>query len=34
MTEQAFESPASIVFDMAGKRAHTINPVMVATLGS
>jgi ornithine carbamoyltransferase len=29
-----FESPASIVFDEAENRMHTIKAVMVATLGS
>jgi ornithine carbamoyltransferase len=34
VTEDAFESPASIVFDEAENRLHTIKAVMVATLGS
>jgi ornithine carbamoyltransferase len=34
VTEQVFESPASIVFDQAENRVHTIKAVMVATLGS
>jgi ornithine carbamoyltransferase len=29
-----FESPASIVFDEAENRMHTIKAIMVATLGS
>lgn len=33
VTEEAFESPASIVFDQAENRLHTIKAVMVATLG-
>jgi ornithine carbamoyltransferase len=34
VTEEVFESPASIVFDEAENRLHTIKAVMVATLGS
>ena len=34
VTEDVFESPASIVFDEAENRLHTIKAVMVATLGS
>jgi ornithine carbamoyltransferase len=34
VTEQVFESPASVVFDEAENRIHTIKAVMVATLGS
>ncbi len=34
VTEEVFESPASIVFDEAENRIHTIKAVMVATLGS
>jgi len=34
VTEEVFESPASIVFDEAENRVHTIKAVMVATLGS
>ncbi|MBP5488175.1 MAG: ornithine carbamoyltransferase [Bacteroidales bacterium] len=34
VTEEVFESPASIVFDEAENRHHTIKAVMVATLGS
>ena len=33
VTEDVFESPASIVFDQAENRVHTIKAVMVATLG-
>lgn len=34
VTEDVFESPASVVFDQAENRMHTIKAVMVATLGS
>ena len=34
VTEDVFESPASIVFDEAENRMHTIKAVMVATLGA
>ena len=34
VTEDVFESPASIVFDEAENRMHTIKAVLVATLGS
>ena len=34
VTEEVFESPASIVFDEAENRMHTIKAVMVASLGS
>jgi len=34
VTEAVFESPASLVFDEAENRLHTIKAVMVATLGS
>jgi ornithine carbamoyltransferase len=34
VTEDVFESPASIVFDEAENRMHTIKAIMVATLGS
>jgi len=34
VTEEVFESEASIVFDEAGNRVHTIKAVMVATLRS
>jgi ornithine carbamoyltransferase len=32
VTDEVFESPASIVFDQAENRLHTIKAVMVATL--
>ncbi len=34
VTDEVFESPASVVFDQAENRVHTIKAVMVATLGS
>ena len=34
VTEEVFESPASLVFDEAENRLHTIKAVMVATLGA
>ena len=34
VTDEVFESKASIVFDQAENRVHTIKAVMVATLGS
>jgi len=34
VTEEVFESPASLVFDEAENRMHTIKAVLVATLGS
>jgi len=34
VTEEVFESPASVAFDEAENRIHTIKAVMVATLGS
>ena len=34
VTEEVFESPASLVWDEAENRMHTIKAVMVATLGS
>jgi ornithine carbamoyltransferase len=34
VTEEVFEGPASIVFDQAENRLHTIKAVLVATLGS
>jgi ornithine carbamoyltransferase len=34
VTEEVFESPASIVFDEAENRMHTIKAIMVATLGA
>jgi ornithine carbamoyltransferase len=33
VTEDVFESPASVVFDEAENRMHTIKAIMVATLG-
>ena len=33
VTEEVFESEASIVFDEAENRVHTIKAIMVATLG-
>jgi ornithine carbamoyltransferase len=34
VTDEVFESDASLVFDEAENRIHTIKAVMVATLGS
>ena len=34
VAEDVFESSASIVFDQAENRLHTIKAVMVATLGN
>ena len=34
VTEEVFESPASLVWDEAENRMHTIKAVMVATIGS
>jgi ornithine carbamoyltransferase len=34
VAEEVFESSASVVFDEAENRVHTIKAVMVATLGS
>ncbi|HVX22197.1 MAG TPA: ornithine carbamoyltransferase [Acidimicrobiales bacterium] len=34
VTDEVFESPASVVFDQAENRLHTIKAVMVATLGT
>jgi ornithine carbamoyltransferase len=34
VTEEVFESPASVVFDQAENRMHTIKAVMMATLGT
>ena len=34
VTEEVFESKASIVFDQAENRLHTIKALLVATLGS
>jgi len=33
VTEEVFESPASIVFDQAENRMHTIKAILVATIG-
>ncbi|HLI39045.1 MAG TPA: ornithine carbamoyltransferase [Streptosporangiaceae bacterium] len=33
VTEEVFESPASIVFEQAANRPHTIKAVMIATVG-
>ena len=33
VSDEVFESPASIVFDQAENRMHTIKAVMVASLG-
>jgi len=33
VTDEVFESPASVVFDQAENRLHTIKAVMVATIG-
>ena len=32
VTEEVFESPASIVFDQAENRMHTIKAILVATM--
>ena len=34
VTEEVFESPASVVFDQADNRLHTIKALMVATAGN
>ena len=34
VTDEVFASPASIVFEQAGNRLHTIKAILVATLGS
>ncbi len=33
VTDEVFESPASVVFTQAENRMHTIKAIMVATLG-
>jgi Aspartate/ornithine carbamoyltransferase, Asp/Orn binding domain len=33
VTDEVFESPASVVFDQAENRMHTIKALMIATLG-
>jgi ornithine carbamoyltransferase len=33
VTEEVFESAASIVFDQAENRMHTIKAILIATLG-
>jgi ornithine carbamoyltransferase len=33
VTDDVFESPASIVFDQAENRMHTIKAILVATIG-
>jgi ornithine carbamoyltransferase len=33
VTDEVFESPASIVFDQAENRLHTIKAAMVASIG-
>jgi ornithine carbamoyltransferase len=32
VTDEVFESPASVVFDQAENRMHTIKALMVATI--
>jgi ornithine carbamoyltransferase len=34
VSDEVFESPASVVFDQAENRLHTIKAVLVATLGA
>lgn len=34
VTEEVFESPASVVFDQAENRMHSIKAVLVATMGA
>jgi ornithine carbamoyltransferase len=33
VTDEVFESPASVVFDQAENRLHTIKALMLATIG-
>ena len=33
VTDEVFESPASVVFDQAENRMHTIKALMIATIG-
>jgi len=33
VTEEVFESPASLAFEQAENRMHTIKAILVATLG-
>jgi ornithine carbamoyltransferase len=33
VTDAVFESPASVVFDQAENRMHTIKAILVATIG-
>jgi len=33
VADEVFESPASVVFDQAENRMHTIKAILVATLG-
>ena len=33
VADEVFESPASIVFDQAENRLHTIKPVLIGTIG-
>jgi ornithine carbamoyltransferase len=34
VTEEVFESPASLVFEQAENRSHTIKALMIATIGA
>jgi ornithine carbamoyltransferase len=33
VSDEVFESPASVVFDQAENRMHTIKAILIATLG-